>query len=92
MSAWGSSFGSAWGGSWGASSFPAQFSGLRAYYASAVHDLCLVAAADAATGDAPMIRKGDTTYAVYLVATTDPDATPIRIKTAEGVKAIRRKT
>jgi len=78
----------------GGGSFPTQFAGLRAYYQAAVHDLCLVAAADAATGmgAAPMIRKGGVTYAIYLVETTDPNATPIRIATSAGTKAIRVKT
>jgi hypothetical protein len=43
-------------------------------------------------GAAPMIRKGGTTYAVYLVETTDPNATPVRLRTSAGTKAIRVKT
>jgi hypothetical protein len=76
------------------SSFPTQYSGLRCYYNGAVRELCLVAAADANTGmgAAPMIRKGGTTYAVYLVETTDPNATPVRLRTSAGTKAIRVKT
>ena len=74
--------------------FPTQYAGLRAYYNGAVRELCLVAAADANTGmgAAPMLRKGGVTYAVYLVETTDPDATPVRIRTSTGTKAIRIKT
>lgn len=74
--------------------FPTQYAGLRTYYDGAVRELCLVAAADANTGmgAAPMIRKGGVTYAVYLVETTDPLATPVRIRTSAGTKAIRIKT
>jgi hypothetical protein len=75
-------------------SFPTQYLGLRTYYHAAVQDLCLVAAADAATGmgGAPMVNKNGTTYAVYLVETTDPNASPVRIQTSAGTKAIRVKT
>ena len=78
----------------GGAVFPTQYAGLRAYYNGAVRELCLVAAADANTGmgAAPMLRKGGVTYAVYLVETTDPDATPVRIRTSVGTKAIRIKT
>jgi hypothetical protein len=38
------------------------------------------------------IDKGGTLYAVYLVETSDPDATPVRVRTTTGTKAIRRKT
>lgn len=74
--------------------FPAQFSGLRAYYHGAVQDLCLVALADAPAGmgGVPRVRKGGTDYAVYLVETSDSNASPIRIRTSAGVKAIRQKT
>ncbi len=73
---------------------PTQFFGLRAYYGSAVHDLCLVAEADAPTGMGGVVKidKNGTTYAAYLVETADPDASPVRIKTTTGVKAIRLKT
>ncbi len=75
-------------------SFPAQFSGLRVYYGGAVRELCLVAEADAPTGMGGVIKidKGGTLYAVYLVETTDPDATPVRVRTTTGTKAVRIKT
>lgn len=75
-------------------SFPTQYAGLRCYYGGSVRELCLVAAADANTGmgSTPMIRKGGVTYAVYLVETTDPNATPVRLQTDTGTKAIRLKT
>lgn len=41
------------------------------------------------TGDTPMLRKGGTTYAVYLVDTTDPNASSVRLHTGGGTKAIR---
>ena len=76
------------------STFPAQFSGLRAYYQGAVRDLCLVAVADAPSGmgGVPRVRKGGTDYAVYLVETSDINASPIRVRTSAGTKAIRAKT
>jgi len=36
------------------------------------------------------IRKGATTYGIVLVATTDANASPIRIYTSSGVKALRK--
>lgn len=77
-----------------APTFPTQFFGLRAYYQGAVRDLCLVALADAPAGmgAVPRVRKGGTDYAVYLVETSDPNASPIRIRTSAGTKAIRAKT
>jgi len=38
------------------------------------------------------IRKGDTTYGIELVATDDPNASSVRIKTGAGIKAIRKYT
>ena len=74
--------------------FPTQYAGLRAYYNGAVRELCLVAVADAATGmgGVPRVYKGGTPYAVYLVETTDPNATPVRVRTSAGTKAVRVKT
>jgi hypothetical protein len=77
-----------------AGGFPTQFAGLRTVYQSAVRELCLVAVADAPTGMGGVLRivKNGTTYAVYLVETTDPNATPVRVRTTTGTKAIRVKT
>lgn len=72
-------------------SFPVQYSGLR-FYKGTIQELCLVSIADAPSGDQVRIRKNGTDYAVYLVPTTDPNASSIRISTTEGVKAIRLKT
>jgi len=38
------------------------------------------------------IRKGATTYGIELVETNDPNASPIRIKLASGIKALRKYT
>ncbi len=87
--AWGSSWGSSWGTSWDSGAFPTQYAGLKAYFNGSVQDLCLVAQAEAPV---LVISNGGINYGVYLVDTGDPDASPIRIKTADGVKAIRLKT
>ena len=73
---------------------PTFYSGLRVYYKGAVYELALVALADQATGmgGVPRIQKNGTTYAIYLVETTDPNASNVRIKTTTGVKSIRLKT
>ncbi len=85
-----------WGGlasmGMAAGDFPAQIAGLRVFYGGMVRELCLVAAADAPAGDTPMVRKGGTTYALYLVETADPSASSVRIQTAGGTKAVRLKT
>jgi hypothetical protein len=59
-----------------------------------VRDLCLVAEADApgSMGGVIKVDKNGTRYVVYLVETTDPNASPVRIQTSTGVKAIRAKT
>lgn len=74
--------------------FPTQYFGLKAFYRGAVKDLCLVAVADAPAGmgGVPRVQKGGVTYAVYLVETSDPNASPVRMQTSAGVKAIREKT
>jgi len=74
--------------------FPTQFSGLRVFYGGVVNELCLVAVADAPTGmgGQMFIDKNGTTYAVYLVETSDPDASSVRIRTSAGTKSIRVKT
>ena len=44
-------------------------------------------------GNHPLrVRKGGVTYGLELVATDDPNASGIRIKTGTGIKAIRRYT
>lgn len=65
--------------------------GLRLKTGSGIIELTLVAAGAAvpAMGGAPMIRKNGVTYALYLVETTDPNASALRIKTSTGIKAVR---
>lgn len=74
--------------------FPTQYPGLRVWHGGAVVELCLVAVADApgGMGGQLRIRKGGTTYAIYLVETSDPNASPVRVATSAGIKAIRLKT
>lgn len=74
--------------------FPTQYAGLRAYYSGAVNELCLVAAADAPGGMGGVLKvyKNGVAYAVYIVETTDPNASKIRIKTVTGIKSLRLKT
>lgn len=71
-----------------------QFAGLRCYYNAAINELCLVAEADAPTGMGGVIKidKNGTLYSVYLVETTDPDASSVRVNTTAGVKSVRLKT
>lgn len=78
----------------GAPAFPAQYEGLRIWYSADAHDLCLVDIADAPSGmgGVPRIRKNGVTYAIYLVDTTDGNASPVRIKTSAGVKSVRLRT
>ena len=73
--------------------FPTQYSGLRAYYNGAVREFCLVAVADAPSGVGGVLKvdKNGVNYAVYLVDTTDPDASHVRIRTSTGVYALRLK-
>jgi hypothetical protein len=77
----------------GGGGFPTQYSGLR-YFSGTVRELSLVALADAPAGMGGQwrVRKGGTDYAVYLVETTDPNASGVRIRTSTGVKAARIKT
>ena len=74
-----------------AGAFPTQFAGLR-YFLGTVKELCLVALGDAPAGPQWRINKGGTDYAVYLVDTTDPNASQVRIETGAGIKAARLKT
>lgn len=86
---WGISWGSSWGLAWAP-----QFAGLKIYDDGGVVDLCLVALADAPAGMGGVweVEKNGIAYAVYLVETTDPNASSARIETTTGVKAARLKT
>lgn len=74
--------------------FPTQYSGLRVFYGGTVKELCLVAEVDAPSGMGGVLKvdKNGTLYAVYLVDTTDGDASSVRINTSSGIKAVRLKT
>lgn len=74
--------------------FPTQYSGFRTWYGGSMRELCLVAVADAPTGMGGVVkvRKAGTDYAVYLVETTDPDASSVRVETTTGTKSVRLKT
>lgn len=76
------------------SSFPVQYFGFKIKKTGSIIELCLVAEADAPSGMGGVlkIRKGGVNYVLYLVETTDPNASPLRIKTSTGIKAIRLKT
>jgi len=50
-----------------------------------------IACEPAGTLTSPLrIRKGGSTYGIVLVATTDANASPLRIQTSSGVKALRK--
>ena len=74
--------------------FPTQYAGLRVRKTGSTIDLCLVAEADAPAGMGGVLKisKSGTTYAVYLVDTSDANASPVQIKTTTAIKAIRLKT
>lgn len=74
--------------------FPTQFAGLRVQRTSGMQELSLVAVADAPGGMGGVIkvRKTGTTYAAYIVETGDANASPVRVRTTTGTKAIRNKT
>ena len=75
-------------------SFPTQYDGFYIRREGSSIALCLVATADAPSGmgGQPRIRKGGVTYAIYLVETTDENASPARLQTSAGTKAVRLKT
>jgi len=61
--------------------------GLRVYNETATQT---ISCEPAGTLTSPLrIRKGDTTYGIVLVDTTDSSASKIRINTSSGVKALR---
>lgn len=74
--------------------FPVQFAGLRVRLSASTIELCLVAEADAPSGMGGVIKinKNGTKYAIYVVETADPNASPVRVRTTTGTKAIRLKT
>lgn len=74
--------------------FPTQFSGFKIQKTGSTIELCLVAEADAPSGMGGVIKinKNGTIYALYLVETSDGDASPVRVRTGTGTKAVRLKT
>lgn len=74
--------------------FPTQYHGLSVQIAGSKQELCLVASGDGAEGmgGIPKFRKGGTTYDIYLVETTDDNASAVRVKTSAGTKSIRKYT
>ncbi len=59
---------------------------------SGIIQLATVAESDAPTGMGGVLKtaKAGTKYAFILVETSDPKASPVRIKTTTGVKSIRK--
>ena len=74
--------------------FPTQYAGLRVWHSGAVVSLCLVAVADAPAGmgGQPRVYHAGVERVIYLVETSDPDASPVRLRTSAGTKSIRRLT
>lgn len=78
----------------GGPAFPTQYSGFRIQTGGGMVELCLVAEADAPSGMGGVlkIKASGATRVVYLVETTDPNASALRIRTTTGTKSIRLKT
>lgn len=74
--------------------FPPQMFGLRGRTASGTVDLCLVNIGDAGVGFGGVLEiwKAGLLLAIYLVDPNDPFASPFRIQTTTGTKAVRLKT
>ena len=75
-------------------SFPVQYDGFYIKKDAGSVALCLVATADAPVGmgGQPRFYKGGVTYCIYLVETSDTHASPVRMQTTTGTKAVRLKT
>jgi hypothetical protein len=73
--------------------FPTQYSGFR-YWDGTMRELCVVAESDAPSGMGARVhfRGSAADYALYLVETSDPNASPLMLRTTTGTKAIRLKT
>jgi hypothetical protein len=74
------------------SGFPTQYDGTRLAGSTIVLSLVAEVDAPAGMGGVVKIMKNGTVYALYLVETTDPDASPLRIQTTTGIKSIRLMT
>jgi len=66
-----------------------QYAGLRGRYGGITYDLALVDAALALAGSALFLRKNGVVYAVHLVELAHPHASPFRVQTPGGPKALR---
>ncbi len=84
---------STWGNeeSSGGGTIPDQSSFLRFKRADGVYALCVVPNGQGAAsmGGIPKVRKDGVTYDIYLVETNDAFASPVRVKTSAGTKAVR---
>lgn len=74
--------------------FPVQYAGLRVQNDTGMIELCLVAEADAPSGMGGVLKMKVTSdvRVIYLVETTDGNASPVYVRTTTGTKAIRLKT
>jgi hypothetical protein len=72
-------------------SFPFQY-GFLHFQDGTDKQLCVVAEGDANVGEGLRIRHGGVTYAIYIVDTTDPNASNLRFEVSTGTRAIRLKT
>lgn len=79
---------------WASSSFPLQYAGLRVQANGRMVELSVVDLANAPSGMGGVwrVQMVGSTKAVYLVDTTDPQASPVRVRTTTGTKAARLKT
>ncbi len=68
-----------------------QLNYLRIRIGSSTYALCLVSNGNGNPnmGGIPHVQRGGTTYDIYLVETNDPYASPARMRTSGGTKAIR---
>lgn len=73
----------------GGETFPAQFPGL---YVQKGPKTALSAIVAPIPGPELWHRRADGSYRVPLVDPADPNASPIRIMTTDGIKAVRLKT
>ena len=75
-------------------SLPSVHRGLFVQLQGEAQELCLVEAGQGSgeMGGIPKLRKGSQTYDLHLVEASDPDASPVRLGTSTGTKAIRRGT
>lgn len=74
--------------------FPPQFGGFKMRTSSGTVELCMVARGNGNPNITDKLRtqKGSTIYDLYLVETSDINASSVHIKTSQGIKAIRKKT